>query len=954
MRRAMRAWMVAVAFFTGAASAQQLDFQLIGGGAVGDGGAAVNANLSGASDAVFDGAGNLYVSQFMANRIRKITPGGVITTVVGGSTGFGGDGGPASAAKIDKPQGLAIDASGNLYFSDTGNRRVRRINTAGTISTVAGNGARLTSGDNGLAVQAGFASVGGLAVDATGNLYVADGSSHRVRKVRTDGVIVTVAGTGVAGYAGDNGAATNAQLNQPAGIDVDAAGNLFIADKNNSAIRKVSTTGTMTTVFARAIMFPINVAVDASGAVYTGDINECTLLRWNAGTVTKVAGTANTCGYAGDGGMATSAVIGAADGIDFDASGNVFFVDADAARVRRVAAGFIATVAGTGGNVADGSAAMGAPLSAGFSVAVESDGGVVFADALLNKRIRRITPAGALYTLAGNGQVSSGAGCASMPCPANQFAFIQPWGVAIDGTGAALVSDRAQNKIYSVGTNGWITPIAGQAPGTGIGDNGPAGNARIDPYGIARDAAGDLYIADHNAHRIRRINAGTITTVAGTGVAGWSGDGGPATSAQLNEPLAIAVDGAGNIYFSEDAGMRVRKIAPGGMITTIAGNGAADPSGDGGPAFNAAVGRVHGIAVDATGIYLSSEGTLRRIAPNGTIETLAGWTHYATGLAIRNGQLYIATEDGRVYRAALSTTSPPRVAHDYDGDGHSDIAWRNPQSGANVIWKAANSATTQTVMGVSNPAWKIVGQGDFDADGKSDLVWRNDQNGVNAIWRSADYTSQIAVVGVTNLAWSIEGVGDFDGDGASDLFWRNPASGQNVVWHSANAADQTVLTPVGGNAWQVVGVGDFDGDNKSDLLWRNVSTGMNSIWRSGNAATPQAMTGVTNLAWKIQGVGDFDGDGKSDVFFRNTDTGANVIWNSANAATQRVLVGVTSPLWRVVATGDYDGDGKADLLWRNTGNGSDVIWRSGDPTLQQAVTAVTNVAWTIVPYENQP
>ena len=151
-------------------------------------------------------------------------------------------------------------------------------------------------------------------------------------------------------------------------------------------------------------------------------------------------------------------------------------------------------------------------------------------------------------------------------------------------------------------------------------------------------------------------------------------------------------------------------------------------------------------------VYIGSSGRLRRILANGRIESLPGWTHYVSALAIRNGQLYVTTQEGLVYRLPLAAR---RVANDYDGDGKSDLAWRNVETGADTVWKAASSANTMTVMGVNNTAWKIVGQGDFDGDGKSDLVWRNTGNGSNALWRSGDAGAQLPVTGVTNQAWTI-------------------------------------------------------------------------------------------------------------------------------------------------------------------------------------------------------
>jgi cysteine-rich repeat protein len=301
-----------------------------------------------------------------------------------------------------------------------------------------------------------------------------------------------------------------------------------------------------------------------------------------------------------------------------------------------------------------------------------------------------------------------------------------------------------------------------------------------------------------------------------------------------------------------------------------------------------------------------------------------------------------------------STGGGRKVASDYNGDGRSDILWRNSSTGADVIWLTANAATSQSTTGVTALEWKIVGKGDFNGDGKADVVWRNGGNGTNAIWLSGNAATRLVVATVSDQAWQIVGVGDFDHDGKADLLWRNSITGSDSIWRSGNSATRLAITNVTTAAWKVVGVGDFNGDGSSDIFWRNTSTGSNAVWLSANAATMLATTGVTDQHWGVVGIGDFDGDGKSDLLWRDDQTGSNAIWRSANAATRIAVTGVTSQQWQVAAVGDYDGDGKSDILWRNGSSGADVIWKSGNSATQQAVTAVTSLAWKIVPHEGQP
>src|SRR4249919_667262 len=952
VRRIACAAVVGMSFF-GAASAQAPQFTQFAGGAFGDNASAMAANMQGATDVVADGAGNINVSQFSANRIRKISAAGVVTTLIGGTTGFSGDGGLAVNAAMDRPDGLALDTSGNLYFSDRGNRRVRKIAPNGVITTVAGNGNAVFSGDNGAAVNAGLPGPAGLVVDGNGNLYIADMVNHRVRKVTLGGTITTVAGTGTPGYSGDFAAATSALLAAPTDVDMDAAGNLYITDFGNQAVRKVATNGVINTVFVASYLTK-HVSVDGAGSLYYGDSGYCLVYKVSGSTRTKVLGSDTSCNDSGSGGAANTTAIGMPDGIEIDPSGNLLVIDADYFRVRKISTGGIhSVVGGVGGAIANGTLANNAPLSLIAGMAVDASGNVMFSDAG-HRYVRKIS-AGRVYTIGGNGLwVDQGTCMTALPCPGTNLLLSSLSGVALTENGTVLVADYGRARVFSITPDGNINIFAGgtRAGGTGNGDGGPANLAAIDPNGIARDAAGNTYIADGRYNRIRRVDtAGNISTVAGTGLPGYTGDNGPGTSAQITNPLAVATDAAGNVYFNDN--LRLRKVAPGGVITTIAGNGTDKVNGDGGLATAAAIGNVRGIAVEANGtIYIAGNGVVRRIRPNGYIDSLPGWTHYAMALAIRNGQLYVGTQEGLVFTRSLA---PTRVSNDYDGDGRSDILWRNVSTGANAYWRGANSTQVQNLVGVTNLAWKLVAEGDFDGDGNDDIVWRNMSTGDNTIWRSGNNATQIAMLRVSAQTWQIVGAGDFDKDGKDDLLWRNSTTGQNQIWRSANAATVTAVATVPDQRWKVAGVADFDGDGKADILWRNTATGQDQIWKSGLSTTLQPVSGVTNVAWKVAGVGDFNGDGKADVFWRNTSTGEDVIWTNANVATQRTLPTVTSQAWKVVAVGDYDGDGKADLLWRyGTGMGNNAVWLGGDSNTQLTVTGVTDQAWTVLPYEFQP
>lgn len=372
---------------------------------------------------------------------------GTITTIAGtGVPGSAGDGGPAAAAQLSTPNGVALGPDLSVYIADYGSSRIRRVSPAGTISTVASCGQPsatcllpLNFGDGGPATGVWVPNSWDVVVDAAGNFYMTDSGTNRIRRVTPAGILSTYAGGGPGGassrgFSGDGGPADRALLANPVGLEIDGAGNIYFADLDNQRIRKIDTNGIITTI----------------------------------------AGT-GTAGFSGDGGAATAARLNAPHGVGVDAQGNVYIADST------------------------------------------------------NYRIRKVTPAGVISTVAGNGEV------------------------------------------ITINPNGTIS---------GNGDNGPAVNANIVPWDVKVDAAGNLYISDWLNHRIRRVDtAGVITTVAGTGAAGYSGDGGAAADARINAPTGLKVDAAGNVYFADSMNHRVRKVnAPAPGRPSLRTNNAVVPS----------------------------------------------------------------------------------------------------------------------------------------------------------------------------------------------------------------------------------------------------------------------------------------------------------------------------------------------------------------------------------------
>ena len=301
-----------------------------------------------------DGAGNLYIADTSNHRIRKVDATGVITTVAGtGTAGFSGDGGAAASAQLSNPYRVALDSAGNLYITDYGNNRIRKVDAAGVISTVAGDGTYGYGGDGGPATAAQLYNPSGVALDGAGNLYIVDGDNQRIRKVDAAGVISTVAGDGTRGYGGDGGAAVAAQLDYPSGVALDGAGNLYIAEANGNRIRKVDAAGVITTVagdgtfgssgdggpaVAARLGTSVSVAVDGAGNLYISNYGTQSIRKVDAaGVITTVAGDGTLgSGYGGDGGPATAAQLNFPRDVAVDGAGNLYIADSGNDRIRRV------------------------------------------------------------------------------------------------------------------------------------------------------------------------------------------------------------------------------------------------------------------------------------------------------------------------------------------------------------------------------------------------------------------------------------------------------------------------------------------------------------------------------------------------------------------------------------------------------------------------------------------
>ena len=618
---------------SGASSAQKVT--TVAGGFVGDGGPATKASFQIPARVVRDKSGNTYVSDETEQRIRKITKTGAISTYAGtGIAGYSGDGGPANLAKLNVPSGLTVDPTNELILSDSLNNRVRKVDSSGNISTIAGNGIAGYSGDGGPATQASVNFPIDLTYDSGGNLYISDFSNNVVRKVDTSGTISTFAGNGTAGFCGDGGLATSACLDGPKGLATDNSGNLYIVDSVNRRVRQVN----------------------------------------SAGVISTVAGNGQG-GFSGDGGLATAAAIGSPKCVAWN-SGALYISNAGDSRVRSVIGGIINTFIGsTTGYDGDGHAPLATQLFSSGGIAAISGTAMLVVDQD-NARLRHLS-GGIVSTIAG-GFIGDGN-------KGTSAAMVLPQAIAFDNSGNLYIAEFAGNRIRKMDTTGKMSTVAGTGISGYTGDGGLATLAELYfPQGVIADSAGNLFITDQANNVIRRVDAvtkdistfsnnpnfggglgfmafdsagnlyaadagacvvwkmdstGNATVAAGVLFScGYNGDGIQATNAFLNFPFGVAFDSRGNMYIGDSSNNRVRKVNKAGTITTFAGDGTACASstsacGDGGSATAAQLNFPLGLAVSGATLYITDELDLRiRKVTAGIINTYAG-----TGVSGYNG-----------------------------------------------------------------------------------------------------------------------------------------------------------------------------------------------------------------------------------------------------------------------------------------------------------------------------
>ena len=915
-----------------------------------EGAPATGTPLSGPAGLVVDGAGNVFVAETANDRVRRIeaATGLVWTTAGGGSPADGlGDGGPATSARLYEPRGLALDAGGSLLIADQWHHRVRRVDLGtGVISTVAGNGDSYGAlGDGGPAVNASLSLPAEVVADGAGNLFVADSGHARVRRVDAGtGVIETVAGDGTWGSSGDGGPATAARLANPRGLALEPGGGLLIADTENDRVRRVDpVTGQIDTVAGNGDSYgnpgdggPATEAVVAGpadvvaggGAFWVAESEGHRIRRVTAGVISTVAGTGSP-DYGGDGSLARDATFGRPSGMAVDPAGNVWLADESGGRVRRIdgQTGRIGLVAGNGtdGFSGDGGLATEASLSNPRGLAVDSAGNLYVADSW-NDRVRRVEAAtGRIATVAGGGMCCEpgDGGLATATWLRN------PRDVALDSHGNLYLAEGQRVRRVNALT-GTITTVAGDGSSGYSGDGGPAVRARFhDPSGLAFDAADNLYVCDTGNGRVRRVDTATgiVTTVAGGGTA-FPGDGGSATSARLVGPEEVSVDAAGNLYIADVSRREVLRVSPSGRLRVVAGGGEpADDLGDGGTPTAARLQGPRAAATDPLDRLLvldSGHARLRRA-------TLTSSLVADLAVHLADARSHFTPGQACEYDVTVRNLGPDAVE-----DAVVSFAFTPEPSWSSWSCNATDGSSCGSSGGTGSRAHILAGGQltyhvsaytasetsiPFNASATAAVPpWATDPNPANDSAADTNAPAWIQVL-------TPQGGEYFPAGSRQPLRWSSQGlpEGARVTIALGGSGSPEVLAevPASQGSWTWTAPDEV---SWASLLVAYRPAGVDEVygWSSSFSILP-AVPPAPPI--------ELTGDGRPDIVWHQQETGQLYAWSMEGtvAASGAYLRFPSRPdtRWQVRGIADFDQDQVADLLWQNLDSGALEIWRMG-------------------------
>jgi hypothetical protein len=683
-----------VALFTVSAQAQLFNFTTFAGSAAQGNvdGVTNNSEFDNPGGVAMDVFGNLYIADTADDTIRKIAADGTVSTFAGSPGISGTVDGSRTNALFNAPQGIAVDGLGNVYVADTGNNTIRKITVAGVVSTLAGLAGNAGSA-NGNGTNAAFDSPEGLAVDSSGTIFVADTWNDTIREISPSGTVATLAGW-PGSFGSTNATGTNALFYEPGGVAVDTSDDVFVADTGNNAIREIASGGTVTTLAGSIGNFgstnatgtnalfdaPQGLAIDSAGNLYVADyLNNAIRKVTPAGVVTTVAGSAGSFGSANG----TNALFWGPESVAVNPTNNnlVYIADTGNSTIRRLlATGQTWTVSAFAGNASAGSADATGNAARFFwpmDVASDGHGNFYVADAQ-NNTIRKIAADGTASTFAGFPGVTGSANATG-----TNASFNNPSAVAVDGSGNLYVADTGNSVIREITSGGAVSTLAGSAGNVGSSDGSGSGAQFDAPEGIAVNSSGYVFVADTLNHTIRQIApGGAVTTFAGTAGNFGSADGTNGV-AQFDRPAGLAVDGSGNLFVADMFNQTIREITPSGMVTTIAG--LARVFGDlDGTNNTATFFDPEGIAI-GTGdtVYVADAGNdaIRQVTPSGTnwvVTTIAGWPgasgsqdgsgigarfSYPAGMTVSGGNLFVADSANDTIRSgSMITDQPPSIS----------------------------------------------------------------------------------------------------------------------------------------------------------------------------------------------------------------------------------------------------------------------------------------------------